>query len=418
MKLLKQILIIYLISYACGQAMTTTTTTGTSTTTTPGTGVALAVLDNLEIGGLFKTCMLSLMESISPPFCWKKGGDAGLIPTGCPAGYFRNLALCYVNCDKGYVFSAGSCWEECPQGYQTILLSCQKGNEILTSYVKKSYIPKSLTNFASEVPCRQGLYKEGALCYRDCNLIGMKNCGIGACSLTTEDCVETILNLAYALVTAIADGFSNLVSGGSAKAIKNGVKDGVEKLGKAGIKKAGTAMKKQLVTEVSKKVVFGKALQKIKNDLKEKFVDEVKGNLVSAFCQTVWDKAANDVDLKVESIGDKVVESLDVFNIGESIKSCSDAGNGGNGAECAKSVMKGLEFFDPTGLMALAGAFIKPTCDESPLWAEPAAMTNPAPAPVTAPASNNGNGVQVNTTNSSIFLSVSVAITILAVILN
>lgn len=54
--------------------------------------------------------MSALMSNIPPEFCWKKGGDAGKIPTGCPDGYHRSLALCYKDCKDDMKFVAGVCW--------------------------------------------------------------------------------------------------------------------------------------------------------------------------------------------------------------------------------------------------------------------------------------------------------------------
>ncbi len=51
----------------------------------------------------------------------------------------------------------------------------EKAIDVLTS----SYIPKYLTNFDSRIPCDNGDYKSGALCYRDCKKASMINCGIG-----------------------------------------------------------------------------------------------------------------------------------------------------------------------------------------------------------------------------------------------
>ena len=38
-----------------------------------------------------QSCYAGFVKNIPPNFCYKKGGDAGIIPTECPEGYFRNL---------------------------------------------------------------------------------------------------------------------------------------------------------------------------------------------------------------------------------------------------------------------------------------------------------------------------------------
>lgn len=64
----------------------------------------------LFAGGLVKSCMKALVDSMGPEFCWKEGGDAGKIPQGCPEGYFRHMALCYERCRGRYQYNgAGLC---------------------------------------------------------------------------------------------------------------------------------------------------------------------------------------------------------------------------------------------------------------------------------------------------------------------
>lgn len=55
---------------------------------------------------------------------------------------------------------------------------------------KKSYVVKSLTMFSGV--CPEGRYKSGALCYKDCKVIGMSNCGIGACARDSKSCGKGI----------------------------------------------------------------------------------------------------------------------------------------------------------------------------------------------------------------------------------
>jgi len=47
---------------------------------------------------IVKSCMAAMTSAIPPAFCWKTGGDIGVIPLLCPKGYFRFLALCYKEC--------------------------------------------------------------------------------------------------------------------------------------------------------------------------------------------------------------------------------------------------------------------------------------------------------------------------------
>jgi len=101
-------------------------------------------------GKIAAACMKALMSNIPPSFCWKHA-DFGTIPTLCPPGMFRSLALCFDYCIEGYTHVLGVCW---------------KGIH--------SYIPHSVTNFSAV--CEDGKYLMGALCYRDCKTHNMVNC--------------------------------------------------------------------------------------------------------------------------------------------------------------------------------------------------------------------------------------------------
>lgn len=59
--------------------------------------------DYLSFGGnkiseAMRHCYKGFLEKIPPTFCYKKNPDFGKIPTDCPNGYFRSLAMCYENC--------------------------------------------------------------------------------------------------------------------------------------------------------------------------------------------------------------------------------------------------------------------------------------------------------------------------------
>jgi len=67
-------------------------------------------LGSADVSNAAKHCMLGINKSLPPEFCWKKGGDVGIIPTGCPSGFHRELALCYKYCPSGYRNVLGVCW--------------------------------------------------------------------------------------------------------------------------------------------------------------------------------------------------------------------------------------------------------------------------------------------------------------------
>jgi len=91
------------------------------------------------------------MANIPPSFCYKKGADFGTIPTNCPNGFFRSLALCYEYCKPGYYHFLGVCWQKCKKEYSDHGATCFK--HILNWYFKDTYIPTSITNFHSSIAC-------------------------------------------------------------------------------------------------------------------------------------------------------------------------------------------------------------------------------------------------------------------------
>ena len=308
------------------------------------------------------SCMFAIMNAVGPEFCWKKGGDVGIIPKACPLGYFRDLLLCFENCKPTHEFKAGFCWEKCKPGYSRFVFTCSKDGDKLDFYTVNSYIPKSLTNFDSKVECSQGYYKSLALCYRDCKIIGMENCGIGACVNNAGDCAKAITEMVVSILSAIAEGLGSLVSGGATTAIKEKVKEGVSKLGPTALDTVKNGLKKKFADQAKKSNILKKATEDLLSGIK----DEVVGNLKVEFCKVIWDKAVNDVSINSSTLTDSVVGALDVFNIKDSIQNCKDVKDGNDAGQCAKSILAGLEFFDPTGILAIAGAFIHPLCEVTP----------------------------------------------------
>jgi hypothetical protein len=309
-------------------------------------------------------CMKGLTESIPPGFCWKKGGDAGILPSGCPSGYFRSMALCYELCPDGWSHVLGICYRNCDAGFTDLGLSCWR--HIFDFYFKSSYIPKSLTNFADEIPCPSGFYKSGALCYRDCANIGMDNCGIGACITTDGDCTTEILKIANGVVEGVNTAlWTILTMGGSnvpkaaakvtaGTAVKSATKSGL----KAGLKSVFNALKGPF-----KNFTMKKAKEKAKEFFKDQLTDKITEVTVSTVCGTIYNSIAAKeyTPPSDEEIGTKILESVDIFGIKDIVEGCTDVSDGG--AACGRSIVSSLSTFDPTGILSIAAVFIHPTCD-------------------------------------------------------
>ena len=320
-----------------------------------------------EIQGYMSTCLGAFFKNVPPSFCWKKGGDWGTIPTACPSGYFRYLAMCYKECDGGYGFTLGVCWQICPSGYTNLGLVC--GKNIFKWFFKNSFIPHILTNFDSRVPCPAGMYKGLALCYRDCNKNLMVNCGIGACAQSTASCVEGILTIAMDFLAGLGEMVLFIVSFGSSSgatpalaSAKTGLQAGIKKVGQSALKSAFQSFKKW---------IGGFTKEKVKQWLTEKVKEYVVGKIVTyaieKACGAVGDLVFQEVQAKTEptlTFMDQVkglAEKIPIY--GQCSKVDTNNSSPNDEIACAKNVLETVGMVDPTGLCAMAAAFMQPICD-------------------------------------------------------
>jgi hypothetical protein len=318
---------------------------------------AASKIDGAKLAG---ECMKGLVANIPPSFCWKKGADSGIIPTLCPNGFFRSLALCFEYCKPGYRHVLGICYEDCPRGFADFGLFCFRWFEFRG---KGIYVPRSLTNFSHEVPCYEGMYRVGALCYRNCENINMENCGIGACVSDQAACSSAIVNMVVSTLSSIADIVLLIFSFGSSASIseqKQQLTSSIKKIGQQGLKASTKAALKSLKGRFQKDIIK-KALSAVKNYAKDSIFSALKSNFISAYCSTVYETAINKADPDTTFNLDTVVGALDVLNLKGIIQDCSNTSEGG--LNCAKNVLTGLSTFDPTGLLGVTTAFMHPECD-------------------------------------------------------
>jgi len=319
------------------------------------------VLDSI---GIAQTCTKAFFESVPPSICWKKGGDIGRIPTDCPQGFFRYLALCFENCAPGYQFDGGAlCIAGCPDGYSTQPLTCYKWPFTITA--RKAYFPKSITNF--EAPCFDGYYRSGALCYRDCNRVGMVNCGIGMCAASNEACAAGVSQMVVDTVSSIGKGVGFVLSFGTSAAATQGISSAKEAMSKSldavkNAAKSGLAFMKNLVNNPEiRKAFMKKAMEAAQEKLKQYAIDKLKETAITNVCGTLHDALVKKVASSEEPKG--IWDKLDVLGVGEINKNCKNPDGTNGGIACAKSILSSLDSIDPTGLVGLASAFMHPICD-------------------------------------------------------
>ena len=85
-----------------------------------------------------------------------------------------------------------------------------------------------MTNFDGRVPCPGDMYRSGAVCYRNCEIIGMENCGIGACTSNSNDCAWQILNMVKGVIEGVGKGIGTVMSFGASTAVKSAAKMGMK----------------------------------------------------------------------------------------------------------------------------------------------------------------------------------------------
>lgn len=330
------------------------------------------------------TCIKAFMSSIPPSFCYKKGADAGKIPTQCPPGYFRSAALCYENCRSNSHFVLGVCWDYCRSGYTntgaTCLENCRGGYRDMgltcfhwdwfnsssywkNTYWKHSYIPHSITNFSDRVGCSDGMYKWGALCYRDCNNIGMNNCGIGACAMSGAACAQGIISMIIDVGMGVAQfvgfvasfGASSGAQGGVAGA-KDAIKQGMQK-GKAELMKGLDFVKRIANNPEIRKKFMQQMMKKALEKIKEKAIEKTIETVCEKVGEGIFDKVKMSIDIHLN------LEALDPTGIASAVSSCKTTGDTNSNIACAKDIMGVVSNIDPTGLVSIAAALMQPICD-------------------------------------------------------
>jgi len=315
------------------------------------------------------SCTQSFFEGIPPSFCWKKGADVGVIPTGCPNGYFRHLALCFQNCPKGYSFDGASlCRKDCPGDCTCFPLTCTHFDwRVWKDWTvsRDAFFTHSITNFDSSITCGANMYKSGALCYRDCKKVGLVNCGIGMCAATGEACASGIGNMVANFLTSLAKGVGFILSFGTDSAAAETVgevKTGLSKLASTATKaiEDGAATVKRIASDPAvRKEFVDKLIGIAKNKLKSKIEDTIQTQLI----ETVCGHLGNALLDKAQQKSSFDISKLDVLGIGNIKDSCTNIPDSNGGIACAQSILNTVDNVDPTGLAGMAAAFMQPVCD-------------------------------------------------------
>jgi hypothetical protein len=213
------------------------------------------------------------------------------------------------------------------------------------------------------------MYRSGALCYRDCNNIGLQNCGIGACASDGTVCAEKIVGMVQGVFEGIATALSTIATLGSSTAVKTGLKSGINAMGIVAINEVKNKVKKLLTTEVTKRTILNKAKDILKDKIKSESKNWLKGRLSDVFvtgvCGGVWEQSIKKLVATSTKDYDEnnLLAAVDVFSIQGTVTSCQDTSDSAKAMDCGKAVVDGLSNFDPTGVLTIAGAFMHTVCD-------------------------------------------------------
>jgi len=137
-------------------------------------------------------------------------------------------------------------------------------------------------------------------------------------------------------------------------AVKTGTKDSL----KAGFKSMINVLKGPF-----KEFTIKKAKDKVKEFFKDQIKDKVTEVAISTVCGQIYNSLVDKeyTPPSDEDIGNKILESVDIFGIKDIVEGCQNIKDGG--AACARSVVGSISTFDPTGILTIAAAFIHPSCD-------------------------------------------------------
>jgi hypothetical protein len=231
-------------------------------------------------------------------------------------------------------------------------------------YAKRSNIPASYTNFHEQAICPMGYYKFGALCYRNCDKIGHVNCGIGACAASTEECISGIISIVLEFLMSMIQFVSFVASFGttsSATAAFTAAKNALKSMGK----KAANGMK--MLKKIARNPTFRKkmikeSLKKARDSAKDFALEHVKNLALEKVCEGVYQgmfKQSEDYDgITVE------LKDFDPTGAAQAAEDCGqDMSDENNRIACASAILGVVSSVDPTGLVGMAAAFMKPLCD-------------------------------------------------------
>eukprot|EP01060_Flectonema_neradi_P009818 TRINITY_DN169_c1_g1_i5.p1 TRINITY_DN169_c1_g1~~TRINITY_DN169_c1_g1_i5.p1 ORF type:complete len:561 (+),score=111.47 TRINITY_DN169_c1_g1_i5:53-1735(+) len=327
-------------------------------------------------------CQATLYDNVPPSFCYKKGGDGGIVITGCKDGYVKLGALCYRKCKDGYSRHTNNvCAAGCGKGWKAfgIKLCKKRGNWGKWKNRKTYWVTGH--SVATHGGCPQGRYRQGLLCYRDCNNIGLKNCGIGACSYSGSACGTEIWDKINKFSTGALTGVSFVASLGATfgsstlAASLSGTLAGASYgsyVIQAEMEVLFDALMKDSFERATIKKMTSNAVKRIDAHslrvLGEDGVEETCTDIYyAAKAKSQSFRPGNRLSDPVAGyLADATWPLLDTFKIGDAVEGCTKTdgqGSAGYRRECATAVMESIATVDPTGVAMMISSLMGRQCD-------------------------------------------------------
>eukprot|EP01063_Lacrimia_lanifica_P018493 TRINITY_DN25398_c0_g1_i1.p1 TRINITY_DN25398_c0_g1~~TRINITY_DN25398_c0_g1_i1.p1 ORF type:complete len:282 (+),score=118.70 TRINITY_DN25398_c0_g1_i1:977-1822(+) len=279
--------------------------------------------------------------------------------------------MCYRDCDRksGYPEKSvlGVCYKKCKSKYKDHGASCYKN--LFNWYFKSSFVTSQEDFFSNKARCPSSHgYHVGALCYKDCRDIGMRNCGFGACSLSSNACVGELLSMTFEAIEGVYNGGSFL--GGMASktaagffARGNAIVSRVPSSSMAGVRNAFLLLKDHLIEDDIRKLMYDAAVSKINSKMDSSKRALLSDDDVAAIAARAVDHYLFELD-KAQSWtnGNYGTAAFHATGLAKIQKNCADPKTGNDWVHCLQAGSAFLRNFDPTGITGVAAAFLKPTC--------------------------------------------------------
>ena len=260
------------------------------------------------------------------------------------------------------------CWQVCEEGDRDLVLTCKKKGVTFGFYGKHSYVPSTITNFNKNSTCPEGQYKAGAICYRDCGIKGMVNCGTGACALSKGSCLEGILKISVDFLMGLGKFVSFIAShttqDGNLTGVVNQVTALMKKVDEKFLQKAFEQVKTWIGNNQFKQLFVDLMVNFTTNYIQSKYAEFLNNSMIVEICNKVHGEVANQ--MQVATKPSLVFGGVDLSDVQGTIEECAkiDLSNGDATDElmCIKKALKTAAGADATGITSMAAAFMNPVC--------------------------------------------------------